>query len=271
MIYKHEYSSNKKIFSFDQNFNEEFSIGLIPSETIKLEIVDQYNVSHGIKSKFNKPIGCANCNHDLCPKNLPSSITHITFGWNFNQPVNFLHEGITHLFFGANFNQQVDNLPSTVTHLSLGFCFAHSVDSLPQNLTNLTLSYVFNLPVNSLPKSLININFCDYFSQSIDNLPDSVKFLSLGSKFNQQVNKYPESLEELSFMSSSSIKNQIPQTIKIINIYWDYCSTDSIISNVPSNIQKIRINDTNKINLITKIPFGCVITDLLDNIIQQKY
>lgn len=263
--YSHNYSDY--IFKVDPNFNEDFTIGFVPTQTKELKITDEYNIKDGRKSKFNKNIGKENCGCGKCPENLPNGITHLTFGWYFSQPVDCLPNTLTHLIFGVNFNCPVDNLPESLLCLYLGFNFTGSVDSLPKNLTNLTLSYAFNNTVNSLPKSLISITFLEMFNQSIDNLPNSVKIISMSGGFNRQVLKYPDSLEELSFCARSNIKNQIPDHISIINVYFDYVGGDLVCSNIPPNIKKIRINIKEKINLITKIPFGCVITDVYDNVI----
>ena len=59
-----------------------------------------------IGNYFNKPVD-----------NLPSSITHLTFGKSFNLPVDNLPSSITHLTFGESFNLPVDNLPNRLSHL----------------------------------------------------------------------------------------------------------------------------------------------------------
>jgi len=66
--------------------------------------------------------------------NLPNRITHLNFGWDFNQPVNNLPNStrqgealtvgracalITHLAFGRNFNQSLNNLPKNVKKVRL--------------------------------------------------------------------------------------------------------------------------------------------------------
>jgi len=43
---------------------------------------------------------------------LPPSLTSLSFGNNFNQPINNLPNTITNLSFGRNFNQPISNLPS---------------------------------------------------------------------------------------------------------------------------------------------------------------
>ena len=76
---------------------------------------------------------------------LPYNLTHLTFGWDFNQNVD-LPCNLTHLTFGNNFNQNV-NLPCTLTHLTFGNDFNQNVD-LPRNLTHLTFGNNFNQNVD---------------------------------------------------------------------------------------------------------------------------
>jgi hypothetical protein len=37
------------------------------------------------RHSFNQPVGHQGCEDINCPRNLPNSITHLTFGWCFNQ------------------------------------------------------------------------------------------------------------------------------------------------------------------------------------------
>lgn len=46
--------------------------------------------------------------------NLPQSLTHLTFGRNFNQPINNLPKSLTNLIVGFNFNQAVNHLPKSI-------------------------------------------------------------------------------------------------------------------------------------------------------------
>ena len=66
---------------------------------------------------------------------IPDCVTHLEFGFYFNQPVNNLPNSITHLNFGYCFNQSVNNLPSSITHLEIGGKFNKSVESRGKNKT----------------------------------------------------------------------------------------------------------------------------------------
>ena len=64
-------------------------------------------------------------------QDVPASVTHMTFGWGFNQPITALPPSLTHLVFGDNFNHRVDSLPSSLTSLTFGWHFNQEVRSLP--------------------------------------------------------------------------------------------------------------------------------------------
>ena len=85
---------------------------------------------------------------------LPSTLTHLTLGHDFNQPVTTLPPSLAHLTFGNYFNLPVDNkLSSTITHLTFGHFFNQSVHALPSSITHLTFGNTFNRAVDTLPST----------------------------------------------------------------------------------------------------------------------
>src|SRR6201995_5537236 len=67
-------------------------------------------------------------------KRYPKKVTHLTFGWDFNQPIkNCLLVSLTHLTFDGKFDQLIkDCLPASLTHLTFGFHFDQPIkDCLP--------------------------------------------------------------------------------------------------------------------------------------------
>ena len=51
-------------------------------------------------------------NQELTKDSIPNSVTHLTFGRDFNQQIDILPNSITHLTFGNDFNQTINNLPN---------------------------------------------------------------------------------------------------------------------------------------------------------------
>lgn len=115
------------------------------------------------------------------PLHLPPSVT-ILF-WDFNLPLD-VPPSITSLTFGSEFNQPLDNLPPSLKRLKFisVSSFSHSLDNLPPSLTHL-LGVHFNQPVDHLPSSLVQLELFGTFNQPIDHLPASLTHLSLGMHF----------------------------------------------------------------------------------------
>jgi len=116
----------------------------------------------------------------------PLLITHLTFGYYFNQPINdAIPSSVTHLTFGGHFNQPInDAIPSSVTHLIFGWNFNQPInDAIPSSVTHLTFGYSFNQPINdAIPSSVTHLTFDYYFNQSInDAIPSSITHLTFGS------------------------------------------------------------------------------------------
>jgi hypothetical protein len=65
--------------------------------------------------------------------NLPKTLTSLTFGQSFNQPVNNLPETLTSLTFGSWFIQPVDNLPKKVTSLTFGTTLTNQSTIFPKD------------------------------------------------------------------------------------------------------------------------------------------
>jgi hypothetical protein len=62
------------------------------------------------------------------------------------------------LTFGDEFNQPLDNLPQSLTHLE---------ESRRSCLTHLTFNREFNQSVDNLPENLIYLSFGEYFNKEI--------------------------------------------------------------------------------------------------------
>jgi hypothetical protein len=120
----------------------------------------------------------------------------------------------------------------------------------------------FNQPVDKLPNNLQSIKFGYFFNQPVDNLPKNLQSITFGKVFNQPVDKLPCSIKELGFWSHCSIKNNLPDFIKNLKIFFDdYDGYNQPIENLPYNIEKIIINNKSEAHFLKKIPFGCKVFD----------
>lgn len=123
---------------------------------------------------------------------------------------------------GHEFNQKVNNLPSSLTHLIFGYCFNQEVNNLPSSLTHLVLGHCFNEPVDSLPSTLLFLAFpkeepyicgkCN-FNHKLDKHPVSLTHLSLSDNFNSYFH-FPPFLTRLQLpRTCSPLLQSLPSSI----------------------------------------------------------
>jgi hypothetical protein len=205
--------------------------------------------------QFNQPVGHQGCEDINCPRNLPNSITHLTFGYIFNQPVNNLPNSITHLTFeGRNFNQPVGHQ---------GCEDINCPRNLPNSITHLIFGDDFNQPVNKLPNSITHLTFGYCFNQPVDNLPNLITHFTFGFYFNQKVGhqecedincprNLPNSITHLTF---GKLFNQpvdkLPNSITHLT-FGDYSKFNQLVDYLP--------------NSITHLTFGYYFNKPLDNL-----
>uniref|UniRef100_A0A6C0C5Z2 F-box domain-containing protein n=1 Tax=viral metagenome TaxID=1070528 RepID=A0A6C0C5Z2_9ZZZZ len=179
------------------------------------------------------------------PIMIPQSVTHLTFGTQFDNPIGkqLSSTTLTHLVFNDYFDQSVDNLPESLTHLVFGGefispnvltvngffnwkdiyaggSFDRSIDNLPKTLMFLSLGCDFNTPIKNLPSSLTYLNLGNEFNQSIKNiLPPTLIYLILGDEFRRSIkNRIPQSVIHLSISFTSSRPIYVPPWIKHLEI-----------------------------------------------------
>lgn len=113
---------------------------------------------------------------------LHSSLTFLSFGRYFNQPLKGTFHRLTHLFLNDDYprpiifppnliqlkfgkqNYSLQSLPSTITNLDVGNIFNECINnSFPILLTHLTFGRCFNQPVDCLPPTLTHLYFGFFF------------------------------------------------------------------------------------------------------------
>jgi len=138
---------------------------------------------------------------------IPSSVTHLQFGFKFNRPINtimtsdgqiirIIPESVTHLQFGVEFNQLIKNnivdgkiirsIPESVTHLTFGSNFDQPIENImPPNVTHLTFGWCFNQSIkNCIPPLVTHLKLGDRFDKLTENcIPPSVTHLIIGDIF----------------------------------------------------------------------------------------
>jgi len=156
---------------------------------------------------------------------LPKSLTHLKFGFTFNDVLPILPNTLTHLIFGYNFNQVLRNLPRSLRYLKLDHCYNHPIPlSLP------SLIYLC-------------FGFCYNYNFPLDNLPDTLQYLRVGYTFNQKIEKLPRSLVYLvlgdwfgrpySIGMTHKISEHLPQNVKLKLCFQNDSGGIQNISNLP--------------------------------------
>ena len=121
----------------------------------------------------------------------PPFITHLTFSWWFDDPIdNRIPSTITHLIFGNNFNQSIENcIPSSVIHLKFDTFFNQPIkNNIPTSVTHLTFGWHFKQPVSDIPSSVTHLFFNEHegldFDIDPDTIPSTVQYLLIMGEFN---------------------------------------------------------------------------------------
>ncbi len=126
---------------------------------------------------------------------LPTSLTHLAFGAEFNPQIEILPPNLTHLSFGEYFNRPLKNLPSTLTHLLFGDQFEKLLHPVPINLLYLKCGSSFNQPLEiSSCTKLTHLIFGYRFNQPLLYIPSSLTHLHFGTMFAQPLNYIPPKL-----------------------------------------------------------------------------
>ena len=110
----------------------------------------------------------------------------------------------------------------------------------------LFIGYSFNKSINKLPNSINSLTLGRYFNQPVDNLPSNLIQLTLGHDFDKLINNLPSNL---------------------INLTLGY-NFNRFVDNLPDTVKQIKIRER-QMNLLKKIPFGCIIIDFNDKILLQ--
>lgn len=200
-IYKYVFNNKKdiNIEKINEIFNNNYiiiGIQIIIDHVYKFKFGSK-NIYLKFGSEFNQQLDCSI---------LPNSITHITFGENFNQSLHtILPNSITHLIFDyySNFNQPLPvNLPEYITHIIFGECSKFNqplLYKLPKSISHLTFGRNFNQPINNkLPESITHLTFGYYFNQSFENnLPKSITHLTLYRSSTKKLENLPKTITYL--------------------------------------------------------------------------
>jgi hypothetical protein len=219
---------------------------------------------------------------------LPNSLEIILFGVNFNQSIDNLPSGLTQIKFDtftngleSKFNQNINCLPNNIEKLILPNNFDSKIFNYPTNIKYLYLGKKFSQPLDNIPDSIEILIFDSRYQQELKKFPANLKHLTISSKMSNYSNlleKIPSSLISL-YLPDSSINllnKKLLTNLKRIKIckftYYNDIFTDiiknsnleeiiigtyetkldTILSNLPSTIQKLTILNNIRENIRIK-------------------
>lgn len=198
---------------------------------IENKLADKYKIGTNLdirfKNSFNEPIGEKLTNifrlyekiifgfsfNQVVKNKIPSSITSIQFGHNFNHDICQIaligeQENIEEFILGEKFNQDVGNLSAKLKKIIFGYEFNKDVSNLPTQIEYVQFGHNFNQAVDYMPCSLKYIIFGNCFNQSVDNLPSSIEYIELYGDFDVQISYLPHNLKKIKLDQDYYEKNK---------------------------------------------------------------
>jgi hypothetical protein len=151
---------------------------------------------------------------------LPPNLTYLTFGFEFNQPIN-LPNNLTHLTLSVYFNQQID-IPTSIKYLVLhGDNKQYIVDNLPNGIEELIFDYIKNLELSNLPSQIKKIVFNDYYkyNKKLNCLPISIEYIRLNIYYKKKISNIPLNLKTLECYKNYKFINDFNDKYDVIK----YC------------------------------------------------
>jgi hypothetical protein len=232
--------------------------------------------------RFNKLIFSNFCSLELCletknENNFPDCTTDYWYfksyiGSAFDQDNIVLHDNLTHILFGYHFNQNII-LPPKLIYLNVGESFNQPI-SFGDVITYLILGINFNTIIK-FPPSLkyLKINCQVLFDSIIENLPNNIEILQFGTNCYPELNlnNLPNSIKQLIFDNNfnlSSELNCLSDTIEHIKLPTNYKFE---IKKLPLNLKKISCsenyinNNKNFYEMIKKLPNIKIIFNTTNN------
>lgn len=205
---------------------------------------------------------------------LPSSLTYLNTGLNYNNEVHAAHTSLKCIYSRslhlnlppslttANIRclDKFDHLtnltiiqlyaatitstatwPANVKHINLHNCnFEEKTPLWPSTLLTLSIFCGNNISLDHLPPTLTKLVIDRQFNQSIDSLPPLLQTLIFEFDFNQPVDHLPSSLTQLNLGNAfNQTINNLPQSLTILNLGEKF---DQPIDHLPQSLTSLTIS-----------------------------
>lgn len=165
------------------------------------------------------------------------NLKEIIFRNDFNKSISaFLPFNLEKVSFGKNFNLPIDNLPDTINSISFSYSFNKSINKLPNNLSFLSFGACYNKAIFCLPENLTILSFGDLFNNNLI-IPPNLKELYFGLDFNREIISFPKSLKKLHFGARYNQPLHLTENLDELRIYILY--NHNII--LPRSLKKLII------------------------------
>jgi hypothetical protein len=216
---------------------------------------------------FNSGIPCV----------LPENLEKLVLGKNFDYSVNnfIVPQNLKILRISGTFTNKTlfDNLPKTLEYLEivnyLGFDLDYELPLLKKLMISDNRTVLINF--EKLPR--LEQFICSGKAkneQILNKLPNTIKYLEITQMLDINLVNLPLDLEELYI----NIDKQNSQVFNIFQININNAMQNNqsnkkelmyLQTNLPINLKKIRLSDSELIKYIEKISFDCIVTDSNDN------
>lgn len=256
-----------------------FNMSVDFSKLINLKeilIGNTFNSELILPDSVEKILFSQSSNFNIQIKNYPAKLTHLTFGFKYNQSIDNLPQLLKYLKFGSNFNQQINNLPNKLEYLFLDYYFNQNLDFLPETLKTLEFANTMefknsldNLPINLSTLLLGHTHDGKIGKINLDNLPNNITCLRLRICNLINITKLPQKIKKLiiigndmyNFKNITNIKNynninqieMAPVDINHIDIFLQSENIKTITIELPINsytLNQMILSIKDKINKI---------------------
>lgn len=201
---------------------------------INEKLISNLRVTHisGVEDEFNE---------------LPPNLTHLSFDYFFDNPIEFGDNNLTHILFGDCFNSPISNLPSSLQFLSLGACYEEDLPSFPHSLTELHLGNL-SPPLLSIPIGLKNLVLGREYTHSLPPPPSSLQSITFSNVHLPATLEFISKLPSyasvhlyflLSDPSMTSLSSSLPSQVKKITITEDF--TQPITFSFPPSLSQLNV------------------------------
>lgn len=199
-------------------------------------------------------------------RQIPNSVTHLTFGISYNQELKYsLPDNLTHLEFGEMFNQDLKHkLPVSLIKLKLCSQYSYTLD--PKELVkyphfNLINLQYFDLCIRSnrvknicSSVTSLYIRPDEHNTKIILNFTNNTKKILFDSNCNNIIKEYPKNLELLTFgyYYKRKFSTRLPDSLEYLNL--GHCFNKSITGILPPNLKHIIFSDCFNCDIKNALP-----------------